>query len=265
MWCLDDVVRMPATRLMSARSELARVHVVQLLTSFEKEMWSFFLCQLPTSENRLTFELTDCRLVYVLYPSFALPTSVNRRPTTLANTSTQNSKIYSRFSLFYDLSTKRLWKKQLACEKDLPSFQNSLNLMINLMTCKTFTKWEVCRFRNGFRRCGATVDRFRGRNVKFFSLLWNRGRRRGHRHPNVKIATEFSNLAYRLQYWRRVLRFSLPKILHLSFSPFEMRWVRTFHCQKRCTFRNSSHSSHCQMAWLTGDRSSCRESFPSSR
>ena len=26
-------------------------------------------------------------------------------------------------------------------------------------------------------------------------------------------------------------------------------------CQKRCTFRNGSHSSHCQMAWLTGDRS----------
>ena len=98
---------------MSARSELARVHVVQLLTSFEKEMWSFFLCQLPTSENRLTFELTDCRLVYVLYPSLALPKSVNRRPTTLANTSTQNSKIYNRFSLFYDLSTKRLWKSNL--------------------------------------------------------------------------------------------------------------------------------------------------------
>ena len=76
-------------------------------------MWSFFLCQLPTSENRLTFELTDCRLVHVLYPSLALLTSVNRRPTTLANTSTQNSKIYCRFSLFYDLSTKRLWKSNL--------------------------------------------------------------------------------------------------------------------------------------------------------
>ena len=63
------------------------------------------------------------------------------------------------------------------------------------MTCKTFTKWEVCRFRNGFRRCGATVDRFGERNVQFFSLLWNRARRRGHRHPNLKIATEFLNLA----------------------------------------------------------------------
>ena len=55
---------------------------------------------------------------------------------------------------------------------------------------------------------------------------------------------------------RRVLRYSLPKNLHLSFSPLEWRWVHTFRCQKRCTFRNSSHSSHCQMAWLTGDRSS---------
>ena len=78
-----------------------------------------------TTENRLTFELTDCRLVYVLYSSLALPTSVNRRPTTLANTSTQNSKIYSRFSLFYDLSTKKLWKA--TCVRNhLPSFQNSL-------------------------------------------------------------------------------------------------------------------------------------------
>ena len=58
------------------------------------------------------------------------------------------------------------------------------------------------------------------------------------------------------KYWRRVLRFSLPKNLHLSFSPLEWRWVHTFRCQKRCTFRNGSHSSHCQMAWLTGDRSS---------
>ena len=51
----------------------------------------------------------------------------------------------------------------------------------------------------------------------------------------------------------------LAKILHLSFSPFEMRWVHTFHCQKRCTFRNSSYSSHCQMAWLI-DRGSKQQS-----
>ena len=55
---------------------------------------------------------------------------------------------------------------------------------------------------------------------------------------------------------RRVLRFSLPKTLHLSVSPLEWRWVHTFRCQKRYTFRNSSHSAHCRMAWLTGDRSS---------
>ena len=72
--------------------------------------------------------------------------------------------------------------------------------------------------------------------------------------------------------WRWVLHFSLPKmctsvlaksfalffakIWHLSFSPFEMRWVHTFHCQKRCTFRNSSYCLHCHMAWLIGNRSS---------
>ena len=43
----------------------------------------------------------------------------------------------------------------------------------------------------------------------------------------------------------------LAKILHLSFSPFESHWLHTFHCQKRCNLRNSSHSSFCfcQMAW----------------
>ena len=41
-----------------------------------------------------------------------------------------------------------------------------------------------------------------------------------------------------------------------SFSPLEWRWIHTLRCQKRCAFRKSSHSSHCQMAWLTGDRSS---------
>ena len=44
----------------------------------------------------------------------------------------------------------------------------------------------------------------------------------------------------------------LAKNLHLSFSSLEWRWVHTFRCQKRCTLRNSSHSSqnsHCQMAW----------------
>ena len=67
--------------------------------------------------------------------------------------------------------------------------------------------------------------------------------------------------------WRWVLHFSLSKIctlvlaknfalflaknLHISFSPLERRWVHNFHCQKRCTLRNSSHSSFCfcQMAW----------------
>ena len=43
----------------------------------------------------------------------------------------------------------------------------------------------------------------------------------------------------------------LAKNLHLSFSPLEWRWVHTFRSQKRCTLRNSCHSSFCfcQMAW----------------
>ena len=50
--------------------------------------------------------------------------------------------------------------------------------------------------------------------------------------------------------------FPCQKNLHLSFSPLDWRWIHTFRCQKRCTFRNGSHSSHCQMAWWTGDRNS---------
>ena len=39
--------------------------------------------------------------------------------------------------------------------------------------------------------------------------------------------------------------------VHLSFSPLEWHWVHTFRCQKRSSFRNSSHCSFCfcKMAW----------------
>ena len=47
----------------SERSELAWVDVAQVMTDFEKEMWRSSPCQLPASENRLTLEFTDCRLV----------------------------------------------------------------------------------------------------------------------------------------------------------------------------------------------------------
>ena len=94
----------------SERSELARVDVAPISTDFEKEMWCSSLCQLPASENRLILEFTDSRLVHVLYHSWALPISVNGRPTTFANTSTQNSKFFSPFSSFFDSSTKKLWK-----------------------------------------------------------------------------------------------------------------------------------------------------------
>ena len=92
----------------SAHSELARVDAAQVMTDFEKELWRSSICQLPASENRLTLEFTDSGLVHVLYHSWALSTSVNGRPTTFANTSTQNSKFFSPFSLFYDTSTKKL-------------------------------------------------------------------------------------------------------------------------------------------------------------
>ena len=41
-----------------------------------------------------------------------------------------------------------------------------------------------------------------------------------------------------------------------QFLPSWMALSSHFPLPKRCTFRNGSHSSHCQMAWLTGDRSS---------
>ena len=98
------------------RSDLAQVDVAQVSTDFEKEMWRSSLCQLPASENSLTLEFTDSRLVHVLCHSWALPTSVTGRPTTFANTSTQNSKFYSPFSLFYYTTLeKKALKKHLAC------------------------------------------------------------------------------------------------------------------------------------------------------
>ena len=109
-----------------------------------------------------------------------------------------------------------------------------------LILCVRYIRWERERERE--------IQRERERDGS--------DRRKWRHHCRAKIGDEFSLPKCAPQYWRRVLRFSLPKILHLSFSPFEMRWVHTFHCQKRCTFRNSSYSSHCQMAWLTGDRSS---------
>ena len=41
---------------------------------------------------------------------------------------------------------------------------------LKLVTSKSFTKWEVCTFRIGASRCGASYDRFRERNVTFFYL-----------------------------------------------------------------------------------------------
>ena len=82
--------------------------------------------------------------------------------------------------------------------------------------------------------------------------------------------TEVTSPLSRLN-WRWVLHFSLPKmctlVLATSFALFlakkfapqflpsvEWRWVHTFRCQNVALFE--THSSHCQMAWLTGDRSS---------
>ena len=49
---------------------------------------------------------------------------------------------------------------------------------------------------------------------------------------------------------------SLPKICtSFSDSPFEWCWVHTFRFQKRCTLRNSSHSSSLLSNGVTGDRS----------
>ena len=83
-----------------------------------------------------------------------------------------------------------------------------------------------------------------------------RERRKWRHHCRAKIGDEFcTSPCQKCAPWAKSFALFL-KNLHLSFSPLEWRWVHTSRCQKRCTFRNSSHSSHCQMAWLTGDRSS---------
>ena len=149
----------------SGRLELVRVDVAKVMTDFEKEVWRSSICQLPASENRLILEFTDSRLVHVLYHSWALPISVNGRPTTFANTSTQNSKFFTPFSSFFDSSTKKLWNAPCV-RKPLTPFWDWLKLV----TRKGFTKWEVCTFRNGASRCGESYDRFRERSVTVFYL-----------------------------------------------------------------------------------------------
>ena len=158
----------------SVHSELARVDVAPISTDFEKEMWCSSLCQLPASENRLTLEFTDSRLVHVLYHSWALPTSVNGRPTTFANTSTQNSKFFSPFSLFFDSSTKKALKKHLACknhshrsgiglnlwqEKVLRSGRSAPSEMARVDVAKVMTDFEKEVWRSSICQLPASENR----------------------------------------------------------------------------------------------------------
>ena len=156
----------------------------------ERNVTFFYL----STENKLTLEFTDSRLIHVLYHSWALPTSVNGRPTTVANTSTQNSKFFSPFLLFYDTSTKKLWKSTLRSKKKLTPSRDWFKLITN----KTFTKWDVCTFRIGASTCGATFDKFRERDVKFFSLstsnVWKQVDLRTHWLPlGLRIVPLFSS------------------------------------------------------------------------
>ena len=56
----------------------------------------------------------------------------------------------------------------------------------------------------------------------------------------------------------------LAKNLHLSFSPLEGRWDRTFRCQKRCALRNSLCSSFCfcQISWQGTEAPKQKIEFP---
>ena len=75
----------------------------------------------------------------------------------------------SSFSVHFRCFTTR---RQKSSEK-APCVQKKLipsRDWVKLITNKTFTKWDVCTFRIGASTCGATFDKFRERDVKFFSL-----------------------------------------------------------------------------------------------
>ena len=94
------------------------------------------------------------------------------------NTSTQNSKIYSRFSLFYDLSTKRLWKINLRAKT---TYHHSKLLLI-LWHAKLFT-WQSERSAGSEMASGDVVQLSTGFEketsnfIKFFSFSTDKDRR----------------------------------------------------------------------------------------
>ena len=73
--------------------------------------------------------------------------------------------LQSNFVVFWLLDKKAL-KKHLACGNH--SHRSGIGL--NLWQAKVFKKWGVWMFRIGASRRGANFDRFRERNVMFFSL-----------------------------------------------------------------------------------------------
>ena len=131
--------------------------------------WSWWTTgQLPMSENNLTLEFTKSRLVQVLYHSWALPTSGEWTSNDLGKyIHTRFQDLQSIFVVFTTLRQKSS-EKAPCVRKPLTPFWDWLKTYC--MTSKSFTKWEVCTFRIGASRCGASYDRFRERNVTFFSL-----------------------------------------------------------------------------------------------
>ena len=78
-----------------------------------------------------------------------------------------------------------------------------------------------------------------------------RDRRKWRHHCRAEIGDEFCTFPCQILHLSIGEEFcTFPcQNLHLRFSPLEWHWVHTFRCQKRCTLRNSSHSSHCQIEW----------------
>ena len=95
--------------------------------------------------------------------------------------------------------------------------------------------------------------------VRYIRWERERERRKWRHHCRAKIGDEFCTSPCQ-KCAPLVLAKSFALFLAKKFAPqFSPSWMALsshFPLPKRCTFRNSSHSSQCHMAWMTGDRSS---------
>ena len=117
---------------------------------------------------------------------------------------------------------------------------------LKLMTSKTFTKWEVCTFRTGASRCGASFDRFRERNVDVL-LSVNFRRLKTGWSSNSQIAVWFTFCTTLELYQHRWMDVLQPWQIHRHKIPSFSVHFRCFTTPRQ----KSSEKAHCAQKPLT--------------